>query len=95
MFCNDAYLSWAERPLEALLGRDLNEFYGPASWAAAQPAFERAFAGGNVTYERPLQHGSSAGRWARMQLFPDVDAAGAVEAVFTITFDIHDDGMAR
>ena len=95
VFCNEPYLAWAERPRDELLGRDLNELYGPAAWAAARPAFEQAFAGGNVTYQRQLQHGSSAGRWARMQLFPDVDPSGAVEAVFTIAFDIHDDVTAR
>jgi diguanylate cyclase (GGDEF)-like protein/PAS domain S-box-containing protein len=48
-----------------------------------------------VRYQRQLAHGPKPGRWARIQVFPDADANGAVAAVFTIATDIHDDVMAR
>jgi diguanylate cyclase (GGDEF)-like protein/PAS domain S-box-containing protein len=95
LFCNDPYMAWAGRPREQLLGHTLETLYGAAAWAAAKPAFEAAFAGRTITYQRQLQHGRFDGRWARMQVFPDTAPNGTVEAVFTIAFDIHDDVIAQ
>jgi diguanylate cyclase (GGDEF)-like protein/PAS domain S-box-containing protein len=95
VFCNDHYLRWAARPRDELLGRSLQELFGASAWATAAPAFAQAFNGRTVTYERQLAHGPTFGRWARIQVFPDADAHGAVEAVFTIATDIHDDVVAR
>ncbi len=95
VFCNDHYLRWAARPREQLLGQSLAQLFGDNAWAAAAPAFEQGFAGRTVSYQRQLMHGPTAGRWARVQVFPDIDATGAVEAVFTIATDIHEDVMAR
>ena len=95
VFCNTPYLGWAERPREQLLGRTLQELFGDEAWARAEPAFREAFSGRTVNYERRLTHGTKAARWARVQVFPDVDAHGKVEAVFTIAFDIHQDVLAR
>jgi diguanylate cyclase (GGDEF)-like protein/PAS domain S-box-containing protein len=95
VFCNEPYLGWAQRPREALIGRTLREIFGDEAWARAEPAFEQAFAGRTVNYERRLTHGDKSPRWARIQVFPDIDARGRVEAVFTIAFDIHEDVLAR
>jgi diguanylate cyclase (GGDEF)-like protein/PAS domain S-box-containing protein len=95
VFCNDHYLIWAARPAEQLLGRSLQELFGDTAWAAAAPAFALAFGGQTVSYQRQLMHGPTPGRWIRIQVFPDVDASGSVEAVFTIATDIHDDVVAR
>jgi diguanylate cyclase (GGDEF)-like protein/PAS domain S-box-containing protein len=95
LFCNEPYTAWAGRSREQLLGHTLEELYGPAAWAAAKPAFEAAFCGRTVTYQRQLQHGRFDGRWARMQVFPDTAPDGSIEAVFSIAFDIHDDVLAQ
>ncbi len=95
VFCNDHYIAWAGRPREQLLGRSLEELFGATAWAAAAPAFAQAFTGRTVRYQRQLMHGPTPGRWARIQVFPDADAQGMVEAVFTIATDIHDDVVAR
>ena len=95
VFCNDHYIAWAARPRDALLGRSLRELFGETAWAAAAPAFAQAFTGRTVRYQRQLAHGPTPGRWARIQVFPDTDASGTVEAVFTIATDIHDDVVAR
>jgi len=95
VFCNDHYIAWAGRPREELLGRSLQELFGESAWAAAAPAFLQAFTGRTVTYQRQLKHGPASGRWVRIQVFPDADATGSVEAVFTIATDIHDDMVAR
>ena len=95
VFCNDHYLAWAGRAREELLGRSLQELFGEPAWAAAAPAFAQAFTGLTVRYQRQLAHGPAPGRWVRIQVFPDADASGSVEAVFTIATDIHDDVVAR
>lgn len=94
-FCNAPYVGWAARPREELLGRTLAELFGEAAWECARPAFEKAFAGETTFYERRLTHGEFGGRWARIQVFPDVDASGQVASVFSIATDIHEDVTAR
>jgi len=42
-----------------------------------------------------VTHRPGGGRWARIQVFPDFSATGAVDAVYTIAFDIHDDVTRR
>ena len=95
VFCNAPYLMWSGRARDDLLGHTLTDLYGEDAWARARPAFERAFRGATTSYERLLRHGTLAGRWARVQVFPDADAAGEVHSVFTIATDIHEDVTAR
>lgn len=95
LFCNAPYTRWAGRPSSDLVGRTLEELYGAPAWAAAQPAFDAAFEGRTTHYERRLTHQGASARWARVQVFPDRDAAGDVEAVYTIAFDIHQDVLER
>lgn len=95
VFCNSPYLAWAGRSQEELLGRTLTELYGDAAWAIARPAFERAFGGEIAGYERLLTHPPHPQRWARIQVFPDVDQNGEASSVFTIATDIHEDIIER
>lgn len=95
VFCNQPYTQWSGRPKDALVGRTLSDLYGPTAWAAASNAFAAAFAGRTVSYERRLTHQGAIARWARVQVFPDRNAAGAVEAIYTIAFDIHQDVIER
>ena len=95
LFCNGPYTRWAGRPSEALVGGTLSELYGAAAWASAKAAFAAAFDGRTVSYERRLTHQGAAAHWARVQVFPDRNAEGEVEAVYTIAFDIHQDVMER
>jgi diguanylate cyclase (GGDEF)-like protein/PAS domain S-box-containing protein len=95
VFCNDPYLPWAGQTREAMLGKTLQEIFGDGAWKIAAPAFEKCFAGQTVRYQRKLAHGSAPGRWAQIDVFPDTDAQGGVEAIFTIASDIHDHVMAH
>lgn len=95
LFCNGPYIRWACRPSEELVGCTLSELFGAAAWAAASDAFGAAFNGRTVSYERHLTHQGAASRWARVQVFPDRNAQGEVEAVYTIAFDIHQDVLER
>ncbi len=95
LFCNGPYTRWAGRTSQALVGRTLSQLYGAAAWASASAAFAAAFEGRTVSYERRLTHQGAAAHWARVQVFPDRNAEGEVEAVYTIAFDIHQDVMER
>ncbi len=95
LFCNAPYARWAGRPSEQLVGCSLAELYGPEAWAAAREPFGAAFAGQTVSYERRLTHQAANARWSRVQVFPDRDEDGAVDAVYTIAFDIHRDVVER
>lgn len=95
LFCNVPYTRWACRPSADLVGRTLTELYGPAAWAAARDAFAVAFSGKAVYYERRITHQGAAARWVRVQVFPDRNADGEVEAVYTIGWDIHQDVIER
>ena len=93
VFCNAPYSRWAGRPREQLVGCSIAELDGPEAWAAAREAFGAAFAGQTVSYERSLTNQSASARWSRVQVVPERDEAGAVEAVYTIAFDIHRDAV--
>lgn len=95
LICNAPYSRWAGRPSVQLVGCTMAELYGPEAWAAAREAFGAAFAGQTVSYERRLTHQAASARWSRVQVFPDRDKAGAVEAAYTIAFDIHRDVVER
>jgi diguanylate cyclase (GGDEF)-like protein/PAS domain S-box-containing protein len=95
LFCNGPYTRWAGRPSGELVGCTLKELYGAAAWASAGAAFAAAFEGRTVSYERRLTHQGAAAHWSRVQVFPDRNAEGEVEAVYTIAFDIHQDVMER
>ena len=95
LFCNAPYTRWAGTPSSELIGRTLAELYGEAAWAAASTSFAAAFEGRTVGYERRLTHQGASARWTRAMVFPDWNAEGVVEAVYTIAFDIHDDVVAR
>ncbi len=96
VFCNSPYLQWAGRSRAQLIGGTLADLFGPSAWASAQPAFERAFRGETTSYTRLLTHLPGAPRWARIQVFPDIEEGDhQVRSVFTIATDIHDDVVAR
>ena len=95
LFCNAPYTRWAGRPSEELVGHSMVELYGADAWASASSSFAAAFEGHTVSYERRLTHLGASARWTRAMVFPDRNAAGEVEAIYTIAFDIHNDVIER
>ena len=95
VFCNVPYLGWSGRSELQLLGRTLEQLYGADAWNAARDAFATAFGGTKSSYERLLTHGDGGPRWCRVEVFPEFDKAGDVDAVYTVAFDVHDFVTAR
>ncbi len=90
VFCNTPYLGWSRRSELQLLGRTLEQLYGPQAWAAAKDAFAAGFRGETLSYERLLTHLDGPPRWCRVQVFPEYDRNGEVTAVYTVAFDVHE-----
>ena len=90
VFCNAPYLAWAGKSELKLLGRTLEELYGPEAWAAARDAFAAAFLGRTTSYERLLTHRGGEPRWCRVQVFPEQDRGGEVTAIYTVALDVHE-----
>jgi diguanylate cyclase (GGDEF)-like protein/PAS domain S-box-containing protein len=95
VFCNAPYVAWAGRCELMLLGRTLEQLYGAEAWAAAERAFATAFGGEKAGYERLLTHRQGEPRWCRVEVFPEFDRDGKVDAVYTVAFDVHDFVTAR
>lgn len=94
-FCNPCYRRWAGLGDDALLGRSVAEIYGDDAWQVAASAFARVLAGETLSYDRLADHGGRGPRWTRFHVFPESAAAGGVQAVWAIAFDVHDDIVLR
>lgn len=95
VFCNAPYLAWSGRSELQLLGRTLEQLYGEDAWNAAKDAFAAAFGGQKSSYERMLTHLDGEPRWCRVEVFPEIERGGKVDAVYTVAFDVHDFVTAR
>lgn len=95
VFCNVPYLAWAGRSELQLLGRTLEQLYGADAWKAASGAFAAAFGGETSSYERLASHLAGEPRWCRVEVFPEFNGSGEVDAVYTVAFDVHDFVTAR
>jgi diguanylate cyclase (GGDEF)-like protein/PAS domain S-box-containing protein len=93
IFCNQPYERWARRTRDQLLGKTLSEIFSPRAWEAAQPAFAKAFAGQKADYTRMIQH-QEREHWMRITAFPDTEADGTINRVYTIAFEIDDEVRA-
>jgi len=90
-FCNPRYALWAGRARENLLGRSVAEIFGDKAWRVACDAFNQALSGDTVSFDRLVDHLAGPPRWVRIQVLPERDAQGCIDAVWGIAFDVHDD----
>jgi diguanylate cyclase (GGDEF)-like protein/PAS domain S-box-containing protein len=93
-YCNRQFSTYADKPLDAMVGRTIAEVFGEAVFANAHPYYERAFAGEVVTFDRFATHGDLS-RWVRVRVAPDRDATGIARAVLVTVYDIDADVRAR
>ncbi len=93
-FANKAYESWFERPLSAVLGRQVREVMSPAMYEARRPYLERALAGESVTYE--VDFVRSTGALATQVVHvPHRDASGRTLGVYVVVSDISEQKIAE
>jgi len=84
---NPAYLVYAGRTLEDMLGRQVAAVFSPDPTDDRRKALTRALAGENVTYDRITNHGPNKGRWVRANYMP-VRLRGAVVGAVVVLVDI-------
>ncbi len=93
-FANKAYETWFERPLSAVLGRQVREVMSPAMYEARRPYLERALAGESVTYE--VDFVRSTGALATQVVHvPHRDASGRTLGVYVVVSDISEQKIAE
>jgi PAS domain S-box-containing protein len=93
-FANKAYETWFERPLSAVLGRQVREVMSPAMYEARRPYLERALAGESVSYE--VDFARSTGALATQVVHvPHRDASGRTLGVYVVVSDISERKIAE
>src|SRR5271168_4887477 len=93
-FANKAYETWFERPLSAVLGRQVHEVMSPAMYEARRPYLERALAGESVSYE--VDFVRSTGALATQVVHvPHRDASGRTLGVYVVVSDIAEQKIAE
>ncbi|MBC8058118.1 MAG: diguanylate cyclase [Rhizobiales bacterium] len=89
-FVNKAYTEMIGTPRDQLIGRHIGQVRGPRLWAEHEPYFQRALQGHAVQYTRLARSLPQGARWLRTSYVPDLDAAGAVVGLYTVTVDVHE-----
>jgi two-component system, chemotaxis family, CheB/CheR fusion protein len=90
-FNNLAYERWFGVPRESLVGRQVRDLLGEATYEKALPHIERALAGERASYEAELSHHIAGTRVVRAEYVPDRDANGRVRGYFSVKHDISEE----
>ena len=93
-FANKAYETWFERPLSAVLGRQVREVMSPAMYEARRPYLERALAGESVSYEVDFVRSTGAAATQVVHV-PHRDASGRIVGVYVVVSDISERKLAE
>ncbi len=93
-FVNAAYRRWFDRPVEAIVGRALEEVVGTDTYATVRPQLEQAFRGETVRYRTRVDSGVLGLRDVAITYVPQfVD--GRVEGVVSLVDDVTDEVAAE
>ncbi len=95
LFCNKAYADWFGVAPADLQGRHLRDIIGAEVLAESEPYFVRAFAGENVTYDRPHRMKDGSGGHLQVVLAPHRGIAGEVVGVYALVADITQQKLAE
>lgn len=86
-FLNEAYERYFDRRVSDMVGRTVEEIFGPPPPDDRRAALDRALAGESLTFDREALHGPRKGRWIRLHYIP-VRAEGGVVAATVVLIDI-------
>ncbi|MCJ2086699.1 PAS domain S-box protein [Methylobacterium sp. E-005] len=87
-FANDAYGDWFSDAPGEVVGRDVRELLGPASYAVRRPFIDRALRGEPVTFETDWPHRDGRHRVAEIRYLPRRDADGRVDGFHVFVQDV-------
>ena len=88
IFANKGYAEWFGLDKDSIVGRSIEEVFGPEAYAHVRPYLEQAAQGERVSYEyaRRLPNGRDV--HARSAVVPEVSEAGGVQGLFVLSIDI-------
>ncbi len=89
-YANDAFLAYAGRRNEEVVGHTVLEVLGPERHRTLLPILERVFKGETVSRERPITFADGRVRWMNVRYTPRRGAGGKVIGYYATTGDIHD-----
>ncbi|MFN0185058.1 MAG: GGDEF domain-containing protein [Aquabacterium sp.] len=89
-WCNATFAAWAGRSVQALAGLDAAAIFGTDNWALESPALTGALGGQVAQFTRLGRLNPAGPRWLRTLCMPDIDHAGQVIGVRTLTMDVHE-----
>ena len=86
-YLNRAYELFFGRRAEDMIGRTVDEVFGPPPPDDRRKALARALAGETLSFDRETRHGPRIGRWIRLHYMP-VHLSGAVVGATVVLIDI-------
>ncbi|HXF12577.1 MAG TPA: PAS domain S-box protein [Terriglobales bacterium] len=88
LWANQAYADWLQRPLHAIVGKQIADVLGTETFESLLGNFERVLAGENVSYEQEVNYPNIGTRWISANYTPIFDGAnttGWIAVVLDIT----------
>jgi diguanylate cyclase (GGDEF)-like protein/PAS domain S-box-containing protein len=86
-FANETFRPWLHLDPAQLIGKRMRDVVNPELYEARRPYLERALAGERVAFEQQ-SHAFDTTRTTQTTYIPDVDEAGAVRGVYTLSADV-------
>jgi PAS domain S-box-containing protein len=93
-FVNHRYEELFNRKAEAMLGRTIEEVFGPESYGSLKPQIDEVLAGREVNEELELELAGHH-RWVSVKYVPHHDDSGELSGFFTLASDVTDLHLAR
>ncbi|MCK6374299.1 MAG: PAS-domain containing protein [Zoogloea sp.] len=87
-FANRGYTEWFGLDRDAIVGRSIEEVFGPEAYAQIKPYLEQAATGEQVSYEYSRTNAAGKQVYARSALVPEASIAGGVQGFFVLSIDI-------
>jgi PAS domain S-box-containing protein len=87
-FANKGYTEWFGMNKESIVGRSIEEVFGPAAYAQIKPYLEQAAGGEQVSYEYSRTNADGRQVYARSAVVPEASVAGGVQGFFVLSIDI-------
>ncbi len=87
-FANKGYADWFGLDKNTIVGRSIEEVFGPEAYAQIKPYLEQAAAGERVSYEYSRTNAAGKPVHARSAVVPEASLAGGVQGFFVLSIDI-------
>ncbi len=87
-FANKGYADWFGLDKNAIVGRSIEEVFGPEAYAQIKPYLEQAAAGEQVSYEYSRTNADGKPVYARSAVVPEASLSGGVQGFFVLSIDI-------